>query len=131
MRQSCAVFRKKLQICDLRINHENLWICDLLNSINLRIELKNLQICNLQTFKKVSLPTSAIQYTPSLGKSKTLLDVSSGAESDGRMWNIEASCAAPTGTTALQRKSHLCITFLGIAWSQPQFPHSCVCERFI
>jgi hypothetical protein len=31
----------------------------------------------------------------------------------------------------LQRKSHLCIPFLGIARPQPQFPHSCVCERFI
>jgi hypothetical protein len=29
----------------------------------------------------------------------------------------------------LQRKSHLCIPFLGIAQPQPQFPHSCVCER--
>jgi hypothetical protein len=32
---------------------------------------------------------------------------------------------------ALQRKSHLCIPFLGIARPQSQFPHSCVCERFI
>jgi hypothetical protein len=31
----------------------------------------------------------------------------------------------------LQRKSHLCIPFLGIARPQPQFPLSCVCERFI
>jgi hypothetical protein len=31
----------------------------------------------------------------------------------------------------LQRKFHLCIPFLGIAWPQSQFPHSCVCERFI
>ena len=29
----------------------------------------------------------------------------------------------------LQRKSHLCIPFLGIALPQSQFPHSCVCER--
>ncbi len=28
-------------------------------------------------------------------------------------------------------KSHLCIPFLGIARPQSQFPHSCVCERFI
>jgi hypothetical protein len=33
--------------------------------------------------------------------------------------------------STLQRKSHLCIPFLGIARPQPQFPHSCVCERFI
>ncbi len=33
--------------------------------------------------------------------------------------------------TALQRKSHLCIPFLGIARPQPQFQHSCVCELFI
>jgi hypothetical protein len=32
--------------------------------------------------------------------------------------------------TTLQRKSHLCIPFLGIARLQSQFPHSCVCERF-
>ncbi len=32
---------------------------------------------------------------------------------------------------ALQRKSHLCIPFLGIARPKPQFPHSCVCEPFI
>jgi hypothetical protein len=31
----------------------------------------------------------------------------------------------------LQRKSHLCIPFLGIARPQSLFPHSCVCERFI
>jgi hypothetical protein len=31
----------------------------------------------------------------------------------------------------LQRKSHLCIPFLGIARPQSPFPHSCVCERFI
>jgi hypothetical protein len=31
----------------------------------------------------------------------------------------------------LQRKSHLCIPFLDIARPQSQFPHSCVCERFI
>ncbi len=30
-----------------------------------------------------------------------------------------------------EQKYHLCIPFLGIAWPQPQFPHSCVCERFI
>ncbi len=32
---------------------------------------------------------------------------------------------------ALQGKSHLCIPFLGIPRPQSQFPHSCVCERFI
>ena len=31
----------------------------------------------------------------------------------------------------LQGKSHLCIPFLGIAPPQSQFPHSCICERFI
>ncbi len=31
----------------------------------------------------------------------------------------------------LQRKSHLCIPFLGISQPQPQFLHSCVCERFV
>ncbi len=32
---------------------------------------------------------------------------------------------------ALQWKSQLCIPFLGIARPQSQFPHSCVCERFL
>ncbi len=32
---------------------------------------------------------------------------------------------------ALQRKSHLCIPRKGIARPQSQFPHSCVCERFL
>jgi hypothetical protein len=31
----------------------------------------------------------------------------------------------------LQRQSRLYISFLGIVRPQPQFPHSCVCERFI
>ena len=31
----------------------------------------------------------------------------------------------------LQRKSHLCIQFLGIARPRSQFPHSWVCERFM
>jgi hypothetical protein len=34
-------------------------------------------------------------------------------------------------SSTLQGKSHLCIPFLGIARPQSQFPHSCVCERFI
>jgi hypothetical protein len=33
--------------------------------------------------------------------------------------------------STLQRKSYLCISFLGITRPQSQFPHSCVCERFI
>jgi hypothetical protein len=33
--------------------------------------------------------------------------------------------------TTLQRKLHLYIPFLGIAPPQYQFPHLCVCERFI
>jgi hypothetical protein len=37
----------------------------------------------------------------------------------------------PNDRFTLQRKSHLCIPFLGIAWPQPRFPHSCVFERFI
>ena len=32
---------------------------------------------------------------------------------------------------AMQQKSHLCIPFMGTVWPQSQFPHSCVCERFI
>ncbi len=33
--------------------------------------------------------------------------------------------------SALQRQFCFYISFLGIARPQPQFPHSCVCERFI
>ncbi len=33
--------------------------------------------------------------------------------------------------TTLQKKSPLCIHFLGIAQPKSQFLHSCVCERFI
>jgi hypothetical protein len=33
--------------------------------------------------------------------------------------------------TTLQRQFRLYIPFLGIARPQPQFPHSCVFERFI
>jgi hypothetical protein len=33
--------------------------------------------------------------------------------------------------TTLKRQFRLYIPFLGIARPQPQFPHSCVCERFI
>jgi hypothetical protein len=33
--------------------------------------------------------------------------------------------------TKLQRKPHLCIPIKGIERTQSQFPHSCVCERFI
>ncbi len=33
--------------------------------------------------------------------------------------------------STLQRKSHFCISFLGIARPQSKFPHSFVCERFI
>jgi hypothetical protein len=31
----------------------------------------------------------------------------------------------------LQQESHLCIPRKGIAGPQSQFPHSCVCQRFI
>jgi hypothetical protein len=34
-------------------------------------------------------------------------------------------------TSALQRQFRLYIPFLGVARPQPQFPISCVCERFI
>jgi hypothetical protein len=33
--------------------------------------------------------------------------------------------------STLQRQFRLYIPFLGLARPQPQFPHSCVCERFI
>ncbi len=35
------------------------------------------------------------------------------------------------GRLGVQQNSYLCIPFLGIARPQSQFPHSCVCERFI
>ncbi len=36
-----------------------------------------------------------------------------------------------TFADTLHGKSHFCIPFRGIARPQSQFPHSCVCERFI
>ncbi len=39
--------------------------------------------------------------------------------------------ANPCHFYTLQRKSDLCIPFLGIARPESQFPYSCVCERFI
>ncbi len=59
---------------------------------------------------------------------------------DSRELNRDADCiidmegsttSMPPILFALQQKSHLCIPFLGIALSQPQFTHSCVCERFL
>jgi hypothetical protein len=48
------------------------------------------------------------------------------------MFRIRASLILNLNKIAtLQGKSHLCIPFLGIARPQSQFPHSCVCERFI
>ncbi len=53
--------------------------------------------------------------------------------------DIERLCLFPTlilfstlplFPTAMQRKSHLCIPFLGIARPQSQSPHSFVCEQF-
>ncbi len=44
-----------------------------------------------------------------------------------RNMNVEIGNEART----LQRQFRLHIPFLGIARPQPQFPHSCVCERFI
>jgi hypothetical protein len=40
-------------------------------------------------------------------------------------------CSLFFSTNTLQRNSHACIPFLGIARPQSQFPHSCVWERFI
>jgi hypothetical protein len=40
-------------------------------------------------------------------------------------------CIMAYSLPSLQRKSHLCILFLEIVWPHSQFPHSCVCERFI
>jgi hypothetical protein len=40
-------------------------------------------------------------------------------------------CTYVSLSTALQQKSYLCIPFLGILRPQSQFPHSCVCERFM
>jgi hypothetical protein len=42
-----------------------------------------------------------------------------------------AIACSPTVPAALQGKSNLCIHFPGIVRPQSQFPHACVCERFI
>ena len=41
------------------------------------------------------------------------------------------SSCQPSLPVSLQRQFRLYIPFLGIVRPQPQFPHSCVCERFI
>ncbi len=41
------------------------------------------------------------------------------------------TCSDDGTLYTLQRKSHLCISLMGIARPQSQFPHSCVCERII
>jgi hypothetical protein len=48
------------------------------------------------------------------------------AHQENQAWLAHGSRSA-----SLQRKSHFCIPFLGIARPQSQFPHSYVCERFI
>ncbi len=48
-------------------------------------------------------------------------------------WKTQSFCGIiiRRGVITLQRKSHLCIPFLGIAQPLSQFPHLCACERFI
>jgi hypothetical protein len=45
--------------------------------------------------------------------------------------NVNLTCLRYNADATLQRKSHLCVPFLGISRPQYQFPHSSVCERFI
>ncbi len=45
--------------------------------------------------------------------------------------SLEDQCTVVWRRHTLQRQFHLHIPFLGIAQPQPQFPHSCVFERFI
>jgi hypothetical protein len=59
-----------------------------------------------------------IQYLFKLGT----LDIQAVTE----LWKTVLGCVA-----ALQRKFYLCIPFPEMARPQPQFPDSCVCERFI
>ncbi len=55
------------------------------------------------------------------------------------MLNLLLDCSVPSFIrlfpdfiwSTLQRKFNLCIPFLGITRPQSQFPHACVCERFI
>ncbi len=49
----------------------------------------------------------------------------------GRVLVSRTLCRREYLGDTLQGKSHLCISFLGIARPQSQFPHSCACERFI
>jgi hypothetical protein len=61
-----------------------------------------------------------------------LLDLDPGTQmnADPDQIRIHNPGQDPGYPSALQRKSHLCIPILGIARPQPQFPQSCVCERF-
>jgi hypothetical protein len=55
----------------------------------------------------------------------------SGANTSGRFDPTGNREPQLKGWYTLQRKSHLCVPRKGIAPPQSQFPHSCVCERFI
>ncbi len=49
-----------------------------------------------------------------------------------RIWRSYPKCIIlEIKSSALQRKSHLCIPRKGIAWPKSHFPHLCLCERFI
>jgi hypothetical protein len=55
----------------------------------------------------------------------------SRAGSFSLLWLLIGTCQCRSVTPTRQGESHLCITFLGIALPQSQFPNSCVCELFI
>ncbi len=57
----------------------------------------------------------------------TMANQSYTVKKDREIWRLSGK----SHKWALQRKSYLCIPFLGIELPQSQFPHSCVSERFI
>jgi hypothetical protein len=63
--------------------------------------------------------------------STTVFVIEPGFTAVGKAYLLQLFIRPKIRCYTLQRKSHLCIPFLGIARPQPQFPHSCVCERFI
>ncbi len=71
------------------------------------------------------------QHDEKYGKTRRRLEMELALEREELEGKRGKEKKAAGWRAALQRKSHLCIPFLGISRPQPQFPRSCVCEGFI
>jgi hypothetical protein len=119
--QSCALVCSNLRICNLRINHKNVQICYLRTGTSNKFaiadrakEFSDLQFTDFKMF-----PCPFLVLTLYGSKSLHLATVK----------KLYTSCSQKADT--LQQKSLLCIPRKGIARPHSQFPHSCVCDRFL